>query len=105
MVLFVVHMHIKIFAHSRICGTGLPRHGVGEIRSIWLCPVRGKNTRKFLLKNVSQGDDPVTIQTAGNHSSVAEDTEMISQSVAEHMIAAVRGILIGPDKAVTPLQK
>ena len=57
------------------------------------------------MEDVTEGDDTVTIQTAGNDRAIAEDAEMIAKAIAKELLTLHRGIPVGPCEEVAPLQK
>lgn len=50
------------------------------------CSFGVQNFLKLLCENITKGNDSVAVQTAGNHSAVGEDAEVVSQTVAEKAV-------------------
>ena len=57
-----------------------------------------------LSKDVAKVDDTVAIETTGHHRAVREDAELILEPVAEEPVALDLCLLVGPLKALSPLE-
>ena len=64
-----------------------------------------QNFFHILCKQVAQGNVTLVIQAAGDYRSVAQDTDLILQTVAEYLIAAVIGGKIRPVELVAVFQE
>ena len=81
------------------------RHAATETLGDGLGTGGGENVRQIIAEYISQIDDAIAVQTAGDHGAVAKNAEMIAQTVAEDMLAVIRGIFIGPGETVAPFQE
>ena len=86
---------------KRILGTEQECPGCGNQRD--------KDTRFYmsgediLLEDISEPHRPVSIETARNDRAVGEYREMIAKSVAEHRLAKLLALRIGPLKTLAEL--
>ena len=69
-----------------------------------ICPIRIQDLLQRLLEDVSEGDITLVIQAAGDDGAVAQDADLITHSIAEYPLAALRGGKIRPIEFVTVFQ-
>ena len=63
-----------------------------------------KHRIQIIGEDISKVDDTFPVQTAGNHGTVAQNAEMILQTVAEHTVSHILAGGVGPCEAVSELQ-
>ena len=67
--------------------------------------VRVQDGFDVLLKDVAEIDHALTVKAAGNHCAVGEDAELILETIAEEPVSLDLCVLVGPLKALSPLEK
>lgn len=69
-----------------------------------LCPGRSENRLQVIFQNIAQSNDPLSVQAAGHHPAITEDSEMIPQTIAEDALALILRFAVRPGEAVGVFQ-